>query len=280
MMQRIYVLVIGGTLAVHGQVLKTKDISSDGSTYIFTGAGDPGGRIKSLVIDPHHDNIVYAASEFSGVWKSTTAVRSNRDISDGSAPAMEWFQSSKGLRNGLTVNQYSLAVDQNNSQHLLYASGDDDGRPPTAAGAHRFGGLWVSVDAADNWKHAKLCPDTEDDSITSVVFTAGRPFVATGLKGHSLIRVEGPFLTLEALKFAYVPTSSTTNSVSVDVSTLGVTVKLQQDPDGTYRGRALFDSDVYQTLTYTLKVDGSVISSNTYKLTAADIANGVVTAPW
>src|SRR5229473_2028085 len=188
MMQRIFLLIITGALAAHSQVLKTKDISPDGSDYIFTGACDPGGRILSLVIDPNHDNILYAATEFAGVWKSTTGLRSERDISQGisgaSAPGMTWFQSSKGLRNGLTVNQYSLAMDQADSKRLLYASGDDDGRPTTTAGAHRLGGLWVSVDGAENWRHEKLCPPTflgttYDDGVTAVVFSTGRPFVAT-----------------------------------------------------------------------------------------------------
>src|SRR5579871_891616 len=183
-MRRISLLMICGALAAHGQVLKTKDISPDGSNYLYTGAGDPGGRINSLVIDPNHNNILYAAGEFAGVWKSTSGVRNELNASLELVPTVDWFQSSKGLRNGLTVNQYSLAVDQANSNRLLYASGDNDGRPPTLAGAHRLGGLWVSLDAAENWRHAKLCPAlfdgaTYDDGVTAVVFSTGRPFVAT-----------------------------------------------------------------------------------------------------
>jgi hypothetical protein len=183
MIQRICLLIIGGALAAHGQVLKTQDISPDGSNFVFAGPSDPGGRIKSLVIDPHHDNILYAAIEFAGVWKSTTGFRSERELGGRSSPNVQWFQSSKGLRNGLTQNQYSLAVDDTDSNRLLYASGDDDGRPPSAGGAHRSGGLWVSLDAADNWRRQKLCPAvdgvTYDDSVNSVIFSNGRPFVAT-----------------------------------------------------------------------------------------------------
>ena len=184
MIQRIFLLIIAGALVAHGQVLKTQDISPDASDYVFANAGDPGGRINSLVIDPNHNDILYAASEFAGVWKSTSGVQKKLNTSLQLVPTVEWFHSSKGLRNGMTVNQYSLAVDQANSNRLLYASGDNDGRPTTAAGAHRLGGLWVSLDGADNWKHQKLCParsdgTTYDDGVTAVVFSTGRPFVAT-----------------------------------------------------------------------------------------------------
>jgi len=47
MMQRIFLLIINGRPGRYSQVLKTKDISPDGSDYIFAGAGDPGGRILS-----------------------------------------------------------------------------------------------------------------------------------------------------------------------------------------------------------------------------------------
>jgi hypothetical protein len=172
------VAVAAGSLTAPGQVLKTSDISPDGSNFTFIGEINPGGRVKSLAIDPNHDNILYAATEFSGVWKSTTGFVSQSDASGGPS-AMQWFQSSNGLRNGLTVNQYSLAVDQANSNRLLYATGDNDGRPPKADGTSRHGGLWVSTDAAGSWSHVKLCAAPFNDGISSVAFSTGRPFVET-----------------------------------------------------------------------------------------------------
>lgn len=77
----------------------------------------------------------------------------------------------------------------------------------------------------------------------------------------------------------FVPTFSPITSVSVNVSTLGVTVKLRKDADGTYRGMALFDSNIHKTLNYSLLVDGVLFTSTSYTLTSADIANGVATAP-
>jgi hypothetical protein len=47
------------------------------------------GRIPTVLIDPSNDSILYAAAEWTGVWKST----------DG---GQNWEQASRGLRNGLT----------------------------------------------------------------------------------------------------------------------------------------------------------------------------------
>jgi hypothetical protein len=170
-MRKICVLALAGALAAYSQLLKTQDISPDGSDYVSSGGNFPGGRIMSLAIDPNDDHILYAAGEFGGIWKSTTG------LTPGSTTPMKWFHSSKGLRNGLTQNQYSLAVDQADSKRLLYATGDDDGRPLKNT-AHPGGGLWISLDRADHWKHRKLCP-FGDDGVTSVAFSTGQPFVVT-----------------------------------------------------------------------------------------------------
>ena len=127
------------------------------------------GRIPSMVLDPSNNSVVYAAGEWTGVWKSV----------DG---AHTWLQSSHGLRNGITQEfaYPNLAIDATNSQRLLYATSSKDGRGFTCEGC-QFGGLWVSVDGAASWQHANLCSvNSQADNITSVVFSSGRPFVATG----------------------------------------------------------------------------------------------------
>jgi hypothetical protein len=181
----IAILILGGTLTARAQVLKVEDISPDQSNFTFSkpGQSDPAGRIKSLVVDPNNDSILYAAAEFSGVWKSTTgALWVGGPNAHSTATDLRWFQSSSGLRNGLTVNQYSLAVDKSSvaiadgkkySKRLMYATGDNDGRP-----GNPLGGLWVSLDAAGSWSHVTLC-GAGKDGITSVIFAGGQPFVAT-----------------------------------------------------------------------------------------------------
>ena len=142
------------------------------------------GRIMGMVLDPSNNLVVYAAGEWTGVWKSV----------DG---AHTWVQSSHGLRNGITQEQNgifpllsaypNLAIDATNSLRLLYATTSNDGRGLTQGGPGffcqgcQFGGLWVSVDGAASWKHVNLCSTQQKlDNITSVVFSSGQPFVATG----------------------------------------------------------------------------------------------------
>lgn len=135
-----------------------KDVSPDAPFGSAPAGVDPAGRVNSLVIDPHNDSILYGAAEMSGVWKSKDGGKS-------------WQHASVGLKSGLTQNHLSLAVDDQNSQRLLYATGDDDGRA-----GQRYGGLWVSNNAAMNWQYGNLpC-----GGISSVVFSSGQPFVATG----------------------------------------------------------------------------------------------------
>jgi hypothetical protein len=131
-------------------------------------AGDAkSGRINAIVVDPFNPNILYAASEWAGVWKSVDA-------------ANTWSQSSNGLRNGISQERGTsygrpvLAIDSLNSKRILYATQLQDGRVPSGT----FGGLWVTTDAAGTWSHVSLpgCPDSD---IAGVGFSAGTAFAIT-----------------------------------------------------------------------------------------------------
>jgi hypothetical protein len=168
------------------KVLLPMDISPDDpSNYTSVSGNNAAGRIKALVVDPNNATIVYAAAEYSGVWKSTTGAVWKGSAGNGFSTAgqMKWFQSSEGLRSGLTAGGIALAIDKSSavkgaSQRLLYATFDDDGRPATP-----LGGLWVSINAAASWFHVPLCTGTTN--IVSVNFTAGpgggpaQPYVST-----------------------------------------------------------------------------------------------------
>jgi hypothetical protein len=152
-------------------VLTTTDVSPD---FPF-GAQikDLDGRIVGMVIDPGNDSVLYAASPWAGIWKSTDAAHS-------------WRQTSNGLRNGRTqISAYpNLAIDTLNPQRLIYATSSKDGRPPfpcQSSATHRcYGGLWATLDGAASWFHVNLCAASgAADNIASVIFSAGRPFVAT-----------------------------------------------------------------------------------------------------
>jgi hypothetical protein len=149
-----------------GQAIVTTDVSPD---FGYAAANQNlDGRIPGMVIDPNNNSVMYAAGEWSGVWKSTNGAQS-------------WALSSSGLRNGIT-QQFAypnLTIDATNSQRLLYATTSKDGRGLTCEGC-QFGGLWVSVNAAQTWQHVNLCSTKQQaDNIASVVFASGSPFVAT-----------------------------------------------------------------------------------------------------
>ena len=156
-------LLQASVFPLHAQITTT-DVSPD---FPF-GAKltNMDGRIPGIVLDPNNNSIAYAAAEWTGVWKST----------DG---AHSWYQSSTGLRNGIT-QEYAypnLAIDAANSRRLLYASTSKDGR--VCPGCD-FNGLWVSTDSAGSWQHVSLCSQNRgSDNIASVVFASGRSFVAT-----------------------------------------------------------------------------------------------------
>lgn len=176
------------------KVFLTYDISPDPSNFTASDSIGTAGRIMSLVIDPNNDRVLYAASELAGVWKSTTGATwvlgSNGHTT---ASSMEWSQASVGLRSGLTVNNHSLAVDGNNSQRLLYATADDDGRPNEP-----LGGLWVSINAAGAWSHETPCGTSTLTSVASVAFANGQPYVSTacGVMTTTNANLHGGWTTL------------------------------------------------------------------------------------
>jgi hypothetical protein len=158
-------------------VLVTTDISPDTpyATHVpSVFQGTTSGRVNGIAVDPSNPLVVYAASEWSGVWKSI----------DG---AKTWTQSANGLRSGLTQggNGTVIAADAD-SKRVLYVTQAKDGRGAGACTNLRFqcghfGGLWVSVDAAATWKHVDPpgCPDPATYNVLSAGFSDTVAFVAT-----------------------------------------------------------------------------------------------------
>src|SRR6516165_11559983 len=104
-------LPVGAQQAPPPYPLRVTDVSPDAPAGRpqDANAADPSGRILSVVIDPTHDAVMYAASEYSGVWKSTDA-------------GLTWQQASIGLRSGLTRFSYGpfLAIDALDPKRLMY----------------------------------------------------------------------------------------------------------------------------------------------------------------
>jgi hypothetical protein len=143
--------------------------------------------VISVVVDPNNPQFVYAASDLSGVWKSTDA-------------AHTWKQAVTGLLNGTSVGSdafhtHPLAIDGTNSQRLIYASTDDDLRVGTPDA-----GLYVSINSAGSWTHPNL--PCQPEGLTGVAFSQGRAFAltrcglatSTDLSNWTLTTATAPFI--------------------------------------------------------------------------------------
>jgi hypothetical protein len=137
---------------------------------------DTGGKMVGLAADPADASVIYAASEFAGVWKSEDA-------------GQNWSQASAGLKNGVSVNRAPDPVAEpapsiiaaDGRERLLYATTDNDLRPVNrTTGRHPFGGLYRSLDGARTWEHVDLggvC--SGDPNVSQVQFGNHRGYVTT-----------------------------------------------------------------------------------------------------
>src|SRR5437016_6173950 len=85
-----------------GSVLQVVDVAPDSPFGTPDKIGfDPSGRTMTVVVDPQTPAYLYAASEYSGVWRSTDAAR-------------HWQWASTGLTTGHTIlSGEALAIDAN-----------------------------------------------------------------------------------------------------------------------------------------------------------------------
>ena len=190
--------VFGFPATVSGALLNTVDVSPDFGYGATT--GDLAGRTPTVLFDPTNDSVLYATSEWAGVWKSV----------DG---GHTWTQASRGLRNPLTTEYAypNLAIDATSPQRLLYATQSKDGRGNASCPGCVYGGLWVTYDGATDWYHVSLCSSLGmADFVSSVVFSTGRPFVNTACGTWS---TADPFLADGT--WSLLPSAAPTNAGAI-----------------------------------------------------------------
>ena len=137
----LFVLAVGGAIAWAMGVLPSNvedvgpDDSVDTPTHGSARNATSGGRIQNLAIDPTDDNVLYAASEWGGLFKSF----------DG---ASSWIQ----LDDHLPQATWDIAVDPGNTR-TVYATSLYDSPSPS------LGGMSVSYDGGQSWAHpASVAP--------------------------------------------------------------------------------------------------------------------------
>lgn len=134
-------------VATWGAEFNVKDVNPD------TGQGDPilgggrntssGGRANGLAIDPANPNVLYAASEWGGLWKTL----------DGGS---NWFR----LEDHKPFATWDVAVNPGNTG-TVYATSFYDGRSETLAG------ISVSPDGGATWtKPSSTIPPSTQCSAT------------------------------------------------------------------------------------------------------------------
>ncbi len=113
---------------IRAQVLTLTDVSPDSSNNANTNSAS-GGRVNGVAIDPASPLVMYAASEFGGIYKSTNG-GTNWLRLNGHRPTMTW----------------DVKVDPSNSNRI-YATSLYDGRSPSLSGIN------VSTDGGVTWTH-------------------------------------------------------------------------------------------------------------------------------
>jgi Fibronectin type III domain len=134
--------------------ISTSDVSPDlPYAHGVSCCDDPGGRVTDLVVDPTNGNNLYAATQYSGPWRSTDAGRS-------------WRQSANGLADGGTDDSSKIAIDPTAPTHLLYAT-DDDGSIADGSSA----ALYASTDSGSSW--GQVDPGQVPCQVYFLAFAAG-----------------------------------------------------------------------------------------------------------
>jgi hypothetical protein len=124
----VAILAVFGWAMIGIPPFEVDDVGPDDSIF---DPGDrnatSGGRVNGLGIDPNNDNVIYAASEWGGLFKSWDGADNWIQL-DGHRPQATW----------------DVAVDPGNSG-TVYATSFYDGRTPSQSGIN------VSYDAGATW---------------------------------------------------------------------------------------------------------------------------------
>ncbi len=158
-----FVITLIASLSLAGQSLENID---------WQGSGPYGGYVKKVVIHPTNPNIMYAATELGGVYKS---------VNSGNT----WFFSFYQAEN---QNMLSLAIDPKNPE-VIYA-GNYDGESA----------IWRSENGGDTWEKIKLLSSTGTDFLAdSILHIEVDPFDSDRIFALANLEVNSPPQLLRSL---------------------------------------------------------------------------------
>ncbi len=109
---------------------------------VFSGRLPGTGRLNAVAVDPNNPNTWYAGAPAGGIWKSTNAGQSWRNLLD----------------NFPQIGVSGIAIDPNNSNIIYIATGDDD-----AADSYSVG-VFKSTDGGQTWNETGLNPSNTSEN--------------------------------------------------------------------------------------------------------------------
>lgn len=111
----------------------------------------PGiGRINAIAVDPNNADIWYAGAPAGGIWKTT----------DGGSTWTGLFDEFP------QIGVSGIAIDPNNSNNILIATGDDDASDSFSAG------VFKSIDGGATWAETSIDPSSQNafDVLNEIVY--------------------------------------------------------------------------------------------------------------
>jgi photosystem II stability/assembly factor-like uncharacterized protein len=139
------------------------------SSWELVGPTNVGGRMTSIVCDPHNVDLIWAGAAGGGVWKSTDGGQHWRAL---------WHAQP-------TLNIGALAIDPGNPQILYCGTGEAD----LSADSYPGVGLYRSLDGGENWQ---ILAATDTARIPNRIGTvAVDPFDANHLRIGGVTHAQG-----------------------------------------------------------------------------------------
>ncbi len=172
--QRTYPNETFDVLAFNEIMLEAKNFGitrGGGLNWEVAGPLNINGRINSVVVDPGNSNIIYAATAFGGVFKTT----------DGGTNWSPIFDAETNLPIG------DIVLDPNNSSKIWAGTGDKN----ISGTCYIGGGIYLSSDAGASWTNMGLANTyvitniLVDPSDSNIIYAAtmGNPFNADNNRG-------------------------------------------------------------------------------------------------
>ncbi len=278
------------TPAFPGKVWKAQ-VQGDASTGMITSWTSASGQISNaeslgeavnLIVDPYDPNFLYATDMGSQTIKTSsdggqtwhddttlTAIATNNGEFTFGCGEFDTPSSSSFFKNHCALSGMSFDVDNPNIRvAALFPGGIAFSRDNGADWMPLEGGLGQPIlDTLPGAPHPGGLPS----SVFYDSFNSIDPSLYVALANRGVVRINGPFNTLEAAEYK-VQGLGRGHTVNVVDDTTSSTTVLTQGAGDTYQGTELFDSSLFQALSYHFVIDGQSSNEFTHILTSAETA--------